>query len=73
MIKHSPYRNIFVYFRGTATDQIQADRQLEDNLTKSLINLFEHSNQNVLKDFLNSLGIVISPDDIIYDLQVNVV
>lgn len=70
MIKHSPYRNIFVYFRGTATDQIQADRQLEDNLTKSLINLFEHSNQNILKDFLNSLGIIISPDDIIYDLQV---
>ena len=52
MIKHSPYRNIFVYFRGTATDQIQADRQLEDNLTKSLINLFEHSNKNILKDFL---------------------
>ena len=70
MIKHSPYRNIFVYFRGTATDQIQADRQLEDNLTKSLINLFEHSNKNILKDFLNSYGIIISSDDIIYDLQV---
>jgi hypothetical protein len=70
MIKHSPYRNIFVYFRGTATDQIQADRQLEDNLTKSLINLFEHSNKNILKDFLNGFGIIISSDDIIYNLQV---
>ena len=70
MIKHSPYRNIFVYFRGIPTDQIQADRQLEDNLTKSLINLFEHSNKNILKDFLNGFGIIISSDDIIYDLQV---
>jgi hypothetical protein len=70
MIKQSPYRNIFVYFRGAAINQVQADRQLEDNITKSLINLFEHSDKNLLKDFLKSIGIIISPDNVIFDIQV---
>ena len=70
MIKQSPYRNIFVYFRGAAVNQTQVDRQLEDNITKSLINLFEHSDKNLLKDFLNNIGITISPDNVIFDLQV---
>jgi len=70
MIKQSPYRNIFVYFRGAAVNQMQVDRQLEDNITKSLINLFEHSDKNLLKDFLKSIGIIISPDNVIFDIQV---
>ena len=70
MIKQSPYRNIFVYFRGAAINQTQVDRQLEDNITKSLINLFEHSDKKLLKDFLNNIGIDISPDNVIFDLQV---
>ena len=59
-----------MYFRGSAIDQAQVDRQLEDNLTKSLINLLEHSDKNILKDFLIGLGIIISTEDIIFDLQV---
>jgi len=43
MIKQSPYRNIFMYFRGSAKNETLVDRQLEDNITKSLINLFEYS------------------------------
>ena len=70
MIKQSPYRNIFVYFRGAAVNQTQVDRQLEDNITKSLINLFEHSDKNLLKDFLKSIGIIITPDNVIFDIQV---
>jgi len=70
MIKQSPYRNIFVYFRGAAVNQTQVDRQLEDNITKSLINLFEHSDKNLLKDFLKSIDIIISPDNVIFGLQV---
>lgn len=70
MIKQSPYRNIFMYYRGASVNQIQADRQLEDNITKSLINLFEHSDKNLLKDFLKSIGIIISPDNVVFDLQV---
>jgi len=70
MIKQSPYRNIFMYYRGASVDETQADRQLEDNITKSLINLFEHSDKNLLKDFLKSIGIIISLDNVIFDLQV---
>ncbi len=70
MIKQSPYRNIFMYYRGASVDQTQADRQLEDNITKSLINLFEHSDKNLLKEFLKSIGIIISPDNVTFDLQV---
>jgi uncharacterized protein YggL (DUF469 family) len=70
MIKQSPYRNIFMYYRGASVDETQADRQLEDNITKSLINLFEHSDKNLLKDFLKSIGVIISPDDVVFDLQV---
>ena len=70
MIKQSPYRNIFMYYRGAAVNQRQVDRQLEDNITKSLINLFEHSDKNLLKGFLNFIGIIISPDNVIFDLQV---
>ncbi len=70
MIKQSPYRNIFVYFRGASVNQTQVDRQLEDNITKSLINLFEHSDKNLIKDFLKNIGIIISPDNVIFDIQV---
>lgn len=70
MIKQSPYRNIFMYYRGPSESQTQADQQLEDNITKSLINLFEHSNKNLLKDLLKSVGITISSDNVIFDLQV---
>lgn len=70
MIKQSPYRNIFVYFRGPSVNQMQVDRQLEDNITKSLINLFEHSDKSLLKSFLKSIGIIISPENVIFDIQV---
>ncbi len=69
MIKQSPYRNIFMYFRGSGSNQASVDRQLEDNITKSLINLFEHSNKNLLKDFLSSININISTENILFDIQ----
>ena len=70
MIKQSPYRNIFMYFRGASKDQTQVDRQLEDNITKSLINLFEHSDKTLLKDFLKHIGIDISSDIVNFGIQV---
>lgn len=70
MIKHNPYRNVFMYFRGPSPNQEQADIQLEDNITKSLINLFEHSEKNLLRDFLNSIDINITPINVFFDLQV---
>jgi hypothetical protein len=70
MIKQSPYRNIFMYFRGSGSNQASVDQQLEDNITKSLINLFEHSNKNLLKDFLSSININISTEKILFYIQV---
>jgi hypothetical protein len=68
MIKHSPYRNIFVYFRGVTESESLKYRQLEDNITKSLVNLFEYSDRSLLKDFLKSIEINISPENVIFDI-----
>jgi len=70
MQKQTQYRNVFMYFRGASVNHAQVDRQLEDNITKSLINLFEYSDKRILKDFLQSIGIVITTDNVFFDLQV---
>jgi uncharacterized protein YktB (UPF0637 family) len=58
-----------MYFRGAGSNQAVVDQQLEDNITKSLINLFEHSNKNLLKDFLSSIKINESTEDVLFDIQ----
>lgn len=71
MIKHCPYRNIFVYYRGASTSQSLVDNQLEDNITKAFINLLEYSDRSVLQDFLNMIGIIASVDNVFFDIQVS--
>lgn len=49
-----PHRNIFYYYSGSRKreDQIVYDRQLENNTTKTLINVFENSSPAVTAKFL---------------------
>ncbi|PIP48589.1 MAG: hypothetical protein COS87_02875 [Chloroflexi bacterium CG07_land_8_20_14_0_80_45_17] len=50
-----PHQNIFYYYRGPSkykTDEMQIARQLENNTTKALINLFQYSPPKVLSRFL---------------------
>lgn len=51
-----PHKNFFYYYRGPSkinTDDIQYDRQIENNTTKSLINLLEKSDDpKILKAFI---------------------
>ena len=70
MVRYSPYRNIFVYFRGATKSEEQADKQLEDNITKALINFLEYSDKPVLKKFLKKNSIEADVTDIHFDLQV---
>ena len=69
MIKHNPYRNIFMYYRGPSVNQMHVETQLEDNITKSLINLFEYADKDLLKDFMKGIDLTISADNVIFDLQ----
>jgi hypothetical protein len=48
----SPYQNIFFYYRGPTSKTLEEsepamDRQLEDNTTKALINVLEHSDSSL--------------------------
>jgi hypothetical protein len=49
-----PHRNIFYYYRGpskAAAEEAQAHRQIEDNTTKALVNVLEHSDSNLARSF----------------------
>ncbi len=50
-----PHQNIFFYYRGPSKDRELSlyDFQVEDNTTKSLINIFEFCHQTGLDDLLN--------------------
>ncbi len=55
-----PHRNLFYYYRGPAPDGTENsyifERQLEDNATKALIYVLEHSDRTaVLKPFLREI------------------
>ncbi len=55
-----PHRNLFYSYRGAVPDiharDVVFERQLEDNTTKALINVLEHSNRmNVLRPFLKEV------------------
>lgn len=71
MKKFNPYRNIFYYFRGSHYPDKLADRQIEDNTTKALINTLEYSEIQLIHNFLEYLKIPFIKNHIPkYDLQV---
>jgi hypothetical protein len=50
------HRNCFYYFRGPAARSVEGreiEHQVEDNTTKALINVIEHSDRSVLTSFLD--------------------
>ena len=71
MKKFNPYRNIFYYFRGAHSSDRLADKQIEDNTTKALINTLEFSEIQLLHYFLESLELPFNKKETpFYDLQV---
>lgn len=51
------HHNLFYSYRGPSTDEPDRERQLENNLTKALINTLEHTCETVWLHFLGELGI----------------
>lgn len=71
MRKFNPYRNIFYYYRGQNQHDKLADKQIEDNTTKALINTLELSDISLLHFFISLLDIPFTPNqEPTYDLQV---
>src|SRR5436309_4487436 len=64
-------RNLFFSFRGpNAGDDRARDRQLEDNLTKSLIALLEHADRDIyFRAFARLLGLTPAGEDVGFPLQ----
>lgn len=72
MKKFNPYRNIFYYFRGAHSSDRLADKQIEDNTTKALINTLEYSSVELLYHLLKYLNIPFVTNQIPkYDMQVS--
>lgn len=62
-------RNMFYWFRGGSDDERASRRQLENNLTKSLVTVLEHCDHKaVLNPLLKKLGIRPSAD-VVFSLQ----
>jgi hypothetical protein len=64
-------RNLFFYFRGPgAEDDRSRDRQLEDNVTKSLICVLEHADRDIyLRGFAKLLGLPAPGKHVVFSLQ----
>jgi len=56
-VSKDPHRNLFHYFRGPLSrgKKIEREIQLEDNITKSLINILEFSDRDKLGAFLTEI------------------
>jgi hypothetical protein len=64
------HRNCFVYYRGPSAGSDARVRQIEDNSTKALINLLEHSERSLTGRFLKEMLEVDEPvRDASYFLQ----
>jgi hypothetical protein len=62
-------RNLFYWFRGGSDDEQASRRQLENNLTKSLVTVLEHCDRKaVLDPILKTLGLRPSAD-VVFALQ----
>lgn len=69
--KYNPYRNIFYFYRGQNHLEKKADKQIEDNTTKALINTLEYSDKSLLHLFLSKLNIYVDKDALPqFDMQV---
>jgi len=57
------HHNLFYSYRGPNTDDADRDRQLENNLTKALINTLKLGGESVWRPFLRELGVTAVPRD----------
>jgi hypothetical protein len=57
------HQNLFYSYRGPITDDADRDRQLENNLTKALINTLKLVGETVWRPFLAELGLAGVPRD----------
>lgn len=63
-------RNLFYFFRGpTSDDSAMRDRQLENNLTKSLIVVLEHADNVFLQAFARQLDLAPPDGSLRFSLQ----
>jgi hypothetical protein len=62
-----PHHNIFYYYRGpskAALNELQANRQIEDNTTKALVNVLEHSDPSLPRRFVRHFVPELSEDSL---------
>ena len=52
-----PHENLFYYYRGASENQKKHEIQLENNLTKALINTLDLSDKQITDDFLGFIGL----------------
>lgn len=73
MRRYNPYRNIFYYYRGPSSNQPEfTERQIENNLTKSFINVLEYCEPDLLLSLIEYLGLRADMEKevaVMFDLQ----
>ncbi len=62
------HHNLYYSYRGSATSDVDRDRQLENNLTKALMNTLILGGEEVSQPFIRSLGVA-NPKDTMFLLQ----